>query len=232
VTWLKQYQIRTERNSSHLTPYLPVLFGAAARTPGAVIVEIGTDIGESTATLLAAAEITGGHMWSVDINPKIGFLDVYARHGDPAGLWTFVCGDSSALTTAKQIPQRIDLLYIDGDHTYEHVCQEIRLYLPRVRGGGMALFHDTHKNTWARPEEFRVDDALNDLLPGMGLHWEDLPGVAGLGVVRVPPDRPCYFCTAQAVELFNPLTEVQQAYAGGSPVEVCAGCLCTAEEMR
>jgi len=228
VTWLKQYQIRSERNSSHLSQYLPVLFGAAARTPGAVIVEIGTDIGESTATLLAAAEITGGHVWSVDINPGIKFAETYERYG--GGLWTFICGDSTALSVARQVPRRIDLLYVDGDHTYDQVCAEIRQYMPRVRGGGMALFHDTHANTWAAPEDFAVDRALDDTLPGLGLKWEDLPGVAGLGIVRVPPDRRCYFCTAQSVELFSPLTERQQAFAGGSPVEVCAGCKEQAED--
>ena len=101
VSWLDRYRHRANRiESSYLSEYLPVLFGNAARYPEAVIVEIGTDIGESTTALLAAAELTGGHMWSIDINPGIKFLETYAEHDD--GLWTFVCGDSSAQTVARQ----------------------------------------------------------------------------------------------------------------------------------
>lgn len=230
ASWIDRYRHRANRiGQSALTEYLPVLFGQAARYPDAVIVEIGTDIGESTATLLAAAELTGGHVWSVDINPGIKFLETYAEHDD--GSWTFICGDSSAQTIARQVPGAIDVLYVDGDHRYDQVVAELRLYMPRVKGGGIALFHDTTFDPWGRPEIFRVDDALNDVLPGMGLKWENLPGKAGLGVVRVPADRPCGFCPAQATTWFTAKTERQEAFAGPSPIEVCAGCLLEAERQ-
>lgn len=227
-SWLDQYRIRANRmRASSLTEYLPVLFGQAMRYPEAVIVEIGTDIGESTQALLAAAELTGGHVWSVDINPDIKFKDLYAEQGGD-GLWTFICGDSSAQTVAAKVPGKIDVLYVDGDHRYNQVVAELKLYMPRVKGGGVALFHDTRFDPWAAPDVFRVDDALNDVLPGMGLRWENLPGRAGLGVVWVPPDRPCAFCVAQATTWFTAVTERQQAFAGASPIEVCAGCLAQA----
>ena len=225
--WLRQYQYRTARTASHLTCYLPILFGAACRKPGGTIVEIGTDIGESTATLLAGAEVSGSHVWSIDINPNVEFLKTHEKVGDPAGLWTFICGDSSALTTYEKVPGKIDLLYVDGGHRYKEVAEDIRHYLPRVPGGGMALFHDTHPNAWAPPELFQVHTALDDLLPPMSLRWEDYPGVMGLGVVRVPVDRPCFFCLAQADRMFHPQTERQIAITGASPVEMCNGCIDT-----
>lgn len=231
VSWLDRYRHRANRiESSYLAEYLPVLFGNAARYPGAVIVEIGTDIGDSTIALLAAAELTGGHMWSIDINPGIKFLETYAEHDD--GLWTFVCGDSSAQTVARQVPGEIDVLYIDGDHRYSQVVAELNLYLPRVKGGGVCLLHDTSFNPWANPSLFAVDRALDDVLPGMGLKWDNLPGRAGMGVVRKPADRPCGFCPAQATAWFTAKTERQQAFAGASPIEVCAGCLLEAERQQ
>ena len=232
MTWLQQYQYRAARKASHLTDYLPILFGAACRFPGGSIVEIGTDIGESTATLLAGAETAGAHVWSIDINPHVEFLKTYEKVGDPGGLWTFVCGDSSALTTAAKVPSQIDLLYVDGGHRYKEVAADINEYLPRVPGGGMALFHDTHPNTWAPPELFQVHTALNDLLPPMKLRWEDYPGVMGLGVVRVPVDRPCFFCLAQAEIMWRPETERQIAITGASPVELCRGCIADMEDQR
>jgi hypothetical protein len=79
---------------------------------------------------------------------------------------------------------------------------------------------------------FRVNDALDDMLPGMGLKWDSYPGTVGLGVVRVPATHACYFCSAQSIEMFNPLSERQQAFTGGAPVQVCAGCLDEAMSLK
>lgn len=38
--------------------------------------------------------------------------------------------------------QEIDLLFIDGDHSYEGVKEDIRLWVRRVKKGGAVLFHD------------------------------------------------------------------------------------------
>ncbi len=40
----------------------------------------------------------------------------------------------------------VDLLFIDGDHTYEGVKQDWELYSPLVRKGGMIVFHDVAGN--------------------------------------------------------------------------------------
>jgi cephalosporin hydroxylase len=36
----------------------------------------------------------------------------------------------------------LDLLFIDGDHTYEGVCRDFQMYGPLVANGGMIAFHD------------------------------------------------------------------------------------------
>jgi predicted O-methyltransferase YrrM len=38
--------------------------------------------------------------------------------------------------------EKIDFLFIDGDHTYEGVKRDFELYSPLVRSGGMIGFHD------------------------------------------------------------------------------------------
>jgi cephalosporin hydroxylase len=45
------------------------------------------------------------------------------------------------LKTALQ-ERLIDLLYVDGDHTYEGVKKDYELYSPLVRKGGVVAFHD------------------------------------------------------------------------------------------
>ena len=182
--WLPLYQQRAARRSA-IAHYLPVLFGLAACYPLGEIIELGTDIGESTVALLAAAELTGGHVWSADVNPLCQMRDTYARH-DPGGLygtWTFLKGESCSPPVLAAMPAWADVLFVDSSHLYDQTCDEIEHYLPRVRPGGVALFHDTDKPGTAD----RVREALDDTLPGFGLTWQQYPGDCGLGVVRIPP---------------------------------------------
>ena len=41
----------------------------------------------------------------------------------------------------------IDLLMIDGDHSYEGVRRDFELYAPLVREGGLVAFHDILPHT-------------------------------------------------------------------------------------
>tara|TARA_R100001509_G_scaffold153787_1_gene114914 strand:+ start:190 stop:432 length:243 start_codon:yes stop_codon:yes gene_type:complete len=36
----------------------------------------------------------------------------------------------------------IDFLYVDGNHSYEAVLQDITLYYPKVKSGGLIIFDD------------------------------------------------------------------------------------------
>ena len=54
-------------------------------------------------------------------------------------------GDSHSdevLTKVKSITQSLDILFIDGDHTYEGVKRDFFAYSPLVRAGGVVVLHD------------------------------------------------------------------------------------------
>lgn len=53
-------------------------------------------------------------------------------------------GQSSHLPdTVQQVADRqYDLIFIDGDHTYEGVKKDFELYLPFLKRGGAVIFHD------------------------------------------------------------------------------------------
>ena len=54
-------------------------------------------------------------------------------------------GDSHSnevLTKVKSISQSLDILFIDGDHTYEGVKRDFFAYSPLIRAGGIVAFHD------------------------------------------------------------------------------------------
>ena len=48
--------------------------------------------------------------------------------------------------------QKLDFLFIDGDHSYEGVKTDFELYSPLVKKGGIISFHDIAKH----PEEWGV----------------------------------------------------------------------------
>ena len=62
-------------------------------------------------------------------------------------------GDSHAPQTPGQVQKilgdrALDLLFIDGDHTYDGVRQDYLMYSPLVRPGGLIAFHDIVKTHW------------------------------------------------------------------------------------
>lgn len=81
----------------------------------------------------------------------------------------------------------IDLLHIDGRHTYDAAKHDYETWRPKLSARGVALFHDT---------------ANRD--PGYGVYkvWEEVrttgpsfnfPHYAGLGVLAVGPQQPAEF---------------------------------------
>jgi predicted O-methyltransferase YrrM len=56
----------------------------------------------------------------------------------------------------------LDLVFIDGDHTFDQVCVDIELWMPKVRRGGLFCGHDTHFQT--------VADAVDIMVP-MRQEW-------------------------------------------------------------
>jgi cephalosporin hydroxylase len=61
--------------------------------------------------------------------------------------YRFVRGDSHAVETRDRVQlelnnEPIDLLFIDGDHTFAGVTRDFELYRPLVRPGGCVAFHD------------------------------------------------------------------------------------------
>jgi len=106
------------------------------------VLEIGVRFGASTAALLTGVEEKGGHVWSIDIEPCDFARSLF--EGNPR--WTFIRGDSKEVFVDLR---HIDLLFIDGDHSYEGVLADLRLYGPLAR---TIALHDYHRwNSYAIP---------------------------------------------------------------------------------
>jgi predicted O-methyltransferase YrrM len=114
----------------------------------ATIVEIGRFKGGST-LIMATAMAPGSVIWSYDLHvaaradlsgPGLDaeLLDALSRLGRTEGV-NLEVGDSRAV----EIPAgAIDVLFIDGDHSYEGAKADIERWGPYVREGGHMLLHD------------------------------------------------------------------------------------------
>jgi hypothetical protein len=99
-----------------------------------VFVEIGTFGGGSLRVLCRVAQLTGGHVYSMDPDEayvRRGTIPALEREGW-APYWTYLPGCSEDIA-----PMEADLLYVDGDHSYPAVCSDLARHGMAVREGGI-----------------------------------------------------------------------------------------------
>jgi len=127
---------------------LPGLFKALGHTQGA---EIGVWEGDFSEKLLKG--IPGLHMTCVDSwIPYANYLDHRRQHKLGAAYEiakerlapyevTFIRAFS--LPASEQVPDAaLDFVYIDANHSFEHLVADIAAWTPKVRSGGIISGHD------------------------------------------------------------------------------------------
>jgi cephalosporin hydroxylase len=109
------------------------LFHVADALMNGVAVEIGSYNG---GTIAAFGEMKAAIRISIDIEHRFDNPSVQKITGNSQ--------DESTLFSLKKMlgRKKIDLLFIDGDHTYEGVKADFEKYLHLVKKGGLIAFHD------------------------------------------------------------------------------------------
>jgi len=104
------------------------------------VLEIGVFEGETTQHLINALP-QGGHYVGIDIND-------YRTNATKAAMTSkgkaidFVLGNS--LEELNKLPSgHFDLIFVDGDHSWEHVVKEFKLVEKVLANGGVIAYHDT-----------------------------------------------------------------------------------------
>lgn len=132
------------------------------------IVEIGCYKGKSTTALLKG--INGhGMVWSIDPMVDYGnhtFVELMANVGAYPNFRHVRVPSSLGVRLFEN--KSVDMVFIDGAHDYEHVKEDITLWLPKVHG--IICGHD-YGDTPGNPGEGwpGVQRAVSELLPGFGL---------------------------------------------------------------
>ena len=66
---------------------------------------------------------------------------------------------------AKEFNKRIDLLFIDGDHSYETVRADVEAWFPKLEDGAIVIFHDYG---WAEGVQQVVEEMVKPIQIGKG----------------------------------------------------------------
>lgn len=130
---------------------------------------LGVYHGASTYAMARGVESHGGHVHGVDIfkrtisTPIVMGKEALDAEFKERGLDRFVTlHHASTQEAAKKLrDMRFKLIFIDADHAYKSVCEDIRDWSPLLEEGGLLSFHDTFMD--------RVQRAIADEL---GDDWE------------------------------------------------------------
>ncbi len=175
------YYVMSEREN--LVSFLP---------QGAVGAEIGVAQGDFSQVLLDRARPARLHLvdpWSHleadDRNPR-AYLDAvalspgafsppaYNQLGDQQ--YQAACqrfADRPAAVITRQFSYKVvrefadryfDFIYIDGNHTYEYVLQDLLDFAPKVKDDGLIMGHDFFEDAFASEQGYGVIDAVNRFL--------------------------------------------------------------------
>ncbi len=110
-----------------------LLYKYCKKKKDGVLLEIGRKHGGST--VLMASALNNGKIYSIDIKMHASALDHIKPFKNKINLIT---GDSKQISWDTQV----DLVFIDGDHSYRGVKNDVTKFTPYVKEGGYVIFHD------------------------------------------------------------------------------------------
>jgi predicted O-methyltransferase YrrM len=137
------------------------------------VVETGRLLGGSTFLLACAnPEVP---IFSIDISPKddATLHALMRRHGVGANV-ALIVGDSQQGVYPEV--RQIDLLFVDGDHSYDGCLADLRNWYPRLVPGGHVVLHDCYRGSEVQSAtiDFLKDQAVQLVRDPRidAVHWQ------------------------------------------------------------
>lgn len=187
--------------------FSPNLVEIIKTVPSAVVVEIGVARGETAAKILSCENV----VFYYGVDPyelyekaptnryECGYLDLKMVKV-PVSDGTMESLKKDCLENLKvykgrykliekyshealdDVPVAIDVLYIDGNHQYEYVMDDLKLWYPKVRSGGLVLGDDYNfsggpvTNGFGGKIACEVDRACEDFCKQQNLTYDVVDG--------------------------------------------------------
>ena len=170
--------------------HLLTLFSIALASKGETYVELGVREGHTTEPLYQAAWHNGGKLWSVDLNEPTEF-----KPPSDTLHYQFKKQDSIEFLEGWPKHKKMDVVFVDDWHSYEHVKRQLELLDECVGPSSVILLHDLmygntdpfyhvdlahHEGQWASGGPYRAVAELNPQF----WEWSTLPWNNGLTILR------------------------------------------------
>ena len=142
--------------------------------------------------------------WQGDEQAGYYGLDVYNRVADHQDkhhkLRSRLIRSSFDDAASKFSNETIDILHIDGLHTYEAVSHDFKMWLPKLRKDGTIIFHDWN----VRERDFGVWKLWEEIKDMKGFKCIEVPNGHGLGLATKAIEKPTWH-----TELIENLPELE-----------------------
>lgn len=158
----KDILVYANTKNTDISSHLPALLCHSLLQKPGMILELGVRGGESTLPLRKAAELFGATLIGVDMDPV--WQKTYA---DIQNAFFFCMNDTEFPAIFKNDfkDKKIDVIFIDTSHLYEHTLQEISLFVPFLSEHGFISFHDSNVTPLANSGYIRLNGS-----------WDGAPG--------------------------------------------------------
>lgn len=188
--YLPNFVRKSLNDKNDSAQHVMTLFSVALACKGKTFIELGVRDGTTTLPILIATAINGGELFSVDTqNTTFQCPEEFGRN------WKFVQSDAVDFLAAWDNNRKIDFVYIDDWHAYEHVKKELAYLDAYVGPSSMILIHDlmygntepfyhtdltVKKGQWANGGPYRAVAELDLNF----WEWATLPWNNGLTILR------------------------------------------------
>lgn len=164
-----------------------------------IFVELGSHAGHSYFAFCQAVNESGLHTKCFGIDTWLGdgittgyydndvYTKVHAHNNERYSAFSKLLRMTFDEALSNFEDGSIDLLHIDGLHTYEAVCHDFETWLPKLAPGAVVMFHDT----MIRAENFGVWKFWQELTERypMNLEFEHSCGLGVLQLNNCPSDK-------------------------------------------
>ena len=130
-----------------------------------VIINIGAGIGVSTLAMLE--ERPEALIFSIDVDPCEGEIENAQKAGLNSSRIVRILGRSQDV--GRHWPCRVDFIWVDGDHRYEGVLEDIRVWAGYIEPGGVMAFHDCFDGDPPKHNPSGAGQAVREMM-----HLDDL----------------------------------------------------------
>ena len=155
-------------------------FAVSQAHDGATFVEIGCFLGRSTAYLGSRIALARKKITVYGVDPWLGWngnrpcstFAVFLENMVKAGLIDIVVPLRMTSEQAGRLfdDRSVDFCFIDGDHEYEAVREDLRTWFPRIRDGGIIGGHDYINDAHPGVKQ-AVDEFFKDQVKVSGMSW-------------------------------------------------------------